>query len=118
MARPIWCRLLLHCVRAAASRTFCTAGSNRPMSTAMMAITTKSSIRVKATRRRGCWVVMAILLRFRETKLSIRRNVNLIQDPDVAVSFAPLEKGGEYEGFHPSLHPSHKRRGGRKAGMG
>jgi len=33
-------------VRAAASRTFWTAGSSRPMSTAMMAITTSSSISV------------------------------------------------------------------------
>src|SRR5262245_52111436 len=37
-------------MRAAASRTFCTAGSNRPMSTAMMAKTTSSSISVKAPR--------------------------------------------------------------------
>src|SRR5947207_8901562 len=39
-------------MRAAASRTFCTAGSSRPMSTAMMAITTKSSISVKPGLRR------------------------------------------------------------------
>src|SRR5437762_2819778 len=38
-------------MRAAASRTFCTAGKSRPMSTAMMAITTSSSIRVKLKRR-------------------------------------------------------------------
>src|SRR5579884_1559555 len=37
-------------VRAAAARTFWMAGSKRPMSTAMMAITTKSSISVKAGR--------------------------------------------------------------------
>src|SRR5262249_6904705 len=36
----------------AASRTFCTAGSRRPMSTAMMAITTNSSMSVNADRRR------------------------------------------------------------------
>src|SRR5437588_8896972 len=47
---PICRRLLLHCARLAASRTFCTAGNSRPMSTARMAITTKSSIRVKAQR--------------------------------------------------------------------
>jgi len=36
-----------NCIRAAASRTFCTAGSNRPMRMAMTAITTSNSIRVK-----------------------------------------------------------------------
>jgi hypothetical protein len=36
------------CTRAAASRTFCTAGSKSPISTAMMAITTSNSISVKA----------------------------------------------------------------------
>src|SRR5207244_3402331 len=35
----------------AASRTFCTAGSSRPISTAMMAITTSSSMSVNARRR-------------------------------------------------------------------
>src|SRR5262245_53323556 len=40
-------------MRAAASRTFWTAGSSRPRSTAMMAMTTSSSISVNA-RRRPC----------------------------------------------------------------
>src|SRR5438552_1034746 len=40
-------RLLEQLMRAAASRTFCTAGSSRPMRMAMIAITTKSSISVK-----------------------------------------------------------------------
>ena len=53
MARPICLRLLLHCMRAAASRTFWTAGSSRPMRMAMMAITTNSSISVKAAIRRN-----------------------------------------------------------------
>src|SRR5687768_7552540 len=43
--------LLPHFMRAAASRTFCTAGSSRPMRMAMMAMTTSSSISVKAFRR-------------------------------------------------------------------
>src|SRR5215471_12876784 len=47
---PIWARLFWHFVRAAASRTFCTAGSSRPMRIAMMAITTNSSISVKPRR--------------------------------------------------------------------
>src|SRR5262245_15966023 len=49
-ARPICLRLFWHWRRAAASRTFCTAGSSRPISTAMMAITTSSSINVNARR--------------------------------------------------------------------
>src|SRR5262245_21114791 len=40
-------------LRLAASRTFWMAGSNRPIRTAIMAMTTSSSIRVKAGRRRG-----------------------------------------------------------------
>src|SRR3954454_2401729 len=58
-ARPICLRLLAHWMRAAASRTFCTAGSNRPIRTAMMAITTSSSISVNAERRTA---LMAFLL--------------------------------------------------------
>src|SRR5262245_23093924 len=44
----IWRMLLAHIIRFAASRTFCTAGSRRAMSKAMMAMTTKSSISVNA----------------------------------------------------------------------
>src|SRR6516225_7972959 len=51
MAMPICLRLLADCVRAAASRTFCTAGNRRPIRMAMMAITTNSSINVKPRRR-------------------------------------------------------------------
>src|SRR5262249_48805394 len=39
-------------MRLAASRIFCTAGKSRPIKTAMMAITTKSSISVNACRAR------------------------------------------------------------------
>src|SRR4051812_41737442 len=53
MARPICLRLLVHWIRAAASRTFWTAGRSRPIRMAMMAITTKSSISVKPHRRPG-----------------------------------------------------------------
>src|ERR671937_41447 len=52
MARPSCLRLLPHLSRLAASRTFCTAGRRRPIRTAMMAITTRSSMSVKAGRRR------------------------------------------------------------------
>src|ERR1700722_618211 len=41
----------MHWVRAAASRTFWTTGSSRPIRIAMMAITTSNSINVKAARR-------------------------------------------------------------------
>src|SRR4051794_30596167 len=44
-------RLFEHLVRAAASRTFWTAGRSSPIRTAMMAITTSSSIRVNPDRR-------------------------------------------------------------------
>src|SRR6516225_8903357 len=47
MARPICLRLLVHWARRAASRADCTAGRSRLMRTAMMAITTSNSIRVK-----------------------------------------------------------------------
>src|SRR5262245_7286823 len=52
MPMPICLRLFWHLARAAASRTFWTAGSSRPMSTAMIAMTTSSSISVKPRRRR------------------------------------------------------------------
>src|SRR5687768_13497693 len=42
----------LHDMRAAASRAFWTAGSRMPIRTAMMAMTTSNSIRVKAATRR------------------------------------------------------------------
>src|SRR5262245_40628221 len=41
----------MHLMRMAASRTFCTAGRSRPISTAMMAMTTSSSIKVKPRPR-------------------------------------------------------------------
>src|SRR4051812_34708349 len=43
--------LLTHWARRAASRAACTAGKSRPINTAMMAITTSNSIRVKPRRR-------------------------------------------------------------------
>src|SRR5215211_297709 len=58
--------LLAHLMRAAACRTFWTAGTSRPMRMAMMAITTSSSISVKAPRP-GNLIRMADLS-FRESK--------------------------------------------------
>src|ERR1700685_4478422 len=48
---PSCFRLLRHCVRRAASRAAWTAGSNRAIRIAMIAITTNSSISVKPARR-------------------------------------------------------------------
>ena len=52
-ARPSCLRLFWHCIRAAASRTFCTAGRSSPIRMAMMAMTTSNSISVNARRARG-----------------------------------------------------------------
>src|SRR6476660_5098736 len=65
-ARASCLRLLAHFMRLAASRTFWTAGSSRPIRMAMMAITTKSSIRVKPDRR------------FIRTFLPSRRNTEMM----------------------------------------
>src|SRR5947209_19373732 len=51
MARPTCFRLFVHFDRLAASRTFCTAGSNRPIRMAIIAMTTSNSISVNAVRR-------------------------------------------------------------------
>src|SRR5260370_25405322 len=62
-------------MRLAASRTRCTAGSKRLMSTAMMAMTTKSSIRVKAFRFMAGfveWSISSESARFGLTEAIIR----------------------------------------------
>src|SRR5947209_7413358 len=48
---PICLRLFRQLRLAADSRTFCTAGKSRPISTAMMAMTTNNSINVKPAVR-------------------------------------------------------------------
>jgi hypothetical protein len=45
-------RLFWHFIRAAASRTFCTAGNSNPMRIAMIAITTSSSMSVNPASAR------------------------------------------------------------------
>src|SRR3954466_16264436 len=52
MARPTCFRLLTHWALRAASRAAWTAGSSRAIRTAMIAMTTSSSIRVKAREDR------------------------------------------------------------------
>src|ERR1700679_77088 len=51
IARLICLTLFIDCERAAASRTFWTAGMSRPIRIAMIAITTSSSMNVKADER-------------------------------------------------------------------
>src|SRR5688572_13354335 len=58
MARPSCLRLFWHLARAAASRTFWTAGMRSPIRIAMMAITTSSSISVNP-RRTGVSMVLS-----------------------------------------------------------
>src|SRR5579883_1746197 len=51
MASPNCLRLFVHCARRAASRAACTAGRSKAIKTAMIAMTTRSSISVKPRRR-------------------------------------------------------------------
>ena len=60
MARPICLRLLMHWARRAASRAACTAGKSSAINTAMIAITTRSSINVKPPRRFASFVSSAV----------------------------------------------------------
>src|ERR1700740_2484460 len=56
---PICFRLLMHWDRRAASRAACTAGNNSAISTAMIAMTTSSSMSVNA-RRRGTIALLRV----------------------------------------------------------
>src|SRR6266566_2739661 len=60
-------RLLMHCVRAAASRTFWTAGTSSAIKIAMIAITTSNSMSVKPDLLRN--LVRDIKDSFAETKI-------------------------------------------------
>src|SRR5262245_1579999 len=74
MARPSCFKLLVHWARRAASRADWTAGKSRAIRTAMMAITTSSSIRVKprraSVRRRGIMIWRLLTSRENETENS------------------------------------------------
>ena len=61
-AMPNCFMLLLQLMRAAASRTFCTAGKSRPTRIAIIAMTTSSSINVNALRPREKTLDMTALL--------------------------------------------------------
>src|SRR3954453_22481230 len=65
--------LLTHCIRLAASRAACTAGKSKAIRTAMIAITTSSSIRVKARRiRRALRIDWRLLVLEREAGIKTR----------------------------------------------
>src|SRR5688500_11282587 len=82
-------------MRAAAERTFCTAGSSRPIKMAMMAMTTSNSINVKPERE---WRVIIGIPHGRTRKMNeqgrneiaaispkgIRSLLNSQRQPDVA----------------------------------
>src|SRR5262245_52953187 len=76
---PSWWRLFWHVMRWAASRTFCTAGSRRPIRIAMMAITTRSSMRVKAPRPRLDWVCPDIHTPLSLRGASVRKDERLVR---------------------------------------
>src|SRR3954463_11618699 len=68
--------LLTHCIRLAASRAACTAGKSKAISTAMIAITTSSSIRVKARGlRRALRIDWRLLVLEREAGITTRDQV-------------------------------------------
>src|SRR5580698_339655 len=86
---PICFRLFELWMRPAASRTFCTAGNNKPTRTAMIAITTNNSIRVNALRRERT----EIPPREQEQRLRITsKTQKLDEDPNhrLATSFGIL----------------------------
>src|SRR6266851_3555124 len=61
-------------MRLADSRTFCTAGTNKPIRIAMMAMTTNSSIRVKPPRLRNRGQFMGVSFQETMRKAHGRRN--------------------------------------------
>src|SRR5258707_2580255 len=85
-ALPSCPRLFWQVVRLAASRTFCTAGTSRPIRMAMMAMTTRSSIRVNALRAR----IMAAPFQQGETP---ERRRKTITQPDSSEKATRRQKG-------------------------
>src|SRR5690349_8535427 len=82
--------LFLHCERRAASRACCTAGSNRATRTAMIAMTTRSSMSVNARRSNSeCFrrYVIAIdpprteISRHPERKKVLDKRPSLVEQP-------------------------------------
>src|SRR5262245_37014473 len=103
-------------MRLAASRTFCTAGSSRPISTAIMAMTTSSSISVNADRRTvrpreggrappGRGIVRLPLLVHVERGHAVRRPLSGLR-PDVLAAVGAVAPAGEEPAF---VEPSAER---------
>src|SRR5262245_50173320 len=83
-------RLFWHWARAAASRTFWTAGSNRPMRMAMMAMTTNSSISVKPRRlERGRMARTSVRVRVRFGEVRCERKRSWRATTDAAGAEQP-----------------------------
>src|SRR3954471_24384057 len=79
---PICLRLLVHWARRAASRAAWTAGSKRAIRTAMIAITTRSSIRVKPRRLKPIPLISEKKGNEGErTSTGARRTVRIARDP-------------------------------------
>ena len=74
-------RLLMHWARRAASRAAWTAGKSRAIRTEMIAMTTRSSIKVNARRFRG---VLMVLNQFSGWKIS-RRSARILASIDTIV---------------------------------
>ena len=73
IASPLCFKLFPHCIRRAASRALCTAGSRRPTSVPMIAITTNSSTSVKADFERTGGMIRPPEARERGTDTEARR---------------------------------------------
>ena len=74
-------RLLVHCMRRAASRAAWTAGRSRAINTAMIAMTTSSSISVKARRRAGeDGLIMAKVLVVNSLGCKLRTHIKTMDD--------------------------------------
>src|SRR5262245_48703735 len=92
---PICLRLFVQDIRAAASRTFWTAGNSRPIRIAMIAMTTSNSIRVKPGR--FCRLRTRVM-----TKPPRRRRVEW-ENPDSDCADAPalpVDRQHEEMGYH------------------
>src|SRR5262249_12978929 len=97
--------LLVHWMRRAASRADCTAGSSKAISTAMMAMTTRSSIRVNPSRPLWDLALMATLSEVRtqgeERATRIRRVRNRGNLIAGAGAVFRCDGGGWYGGAGP-----------------
>src|SRR5262245_31692436 len=103
MARPICFRLFTHWVRLAASRTFWTAGSSSAIRMAIMAITTSSSMSVKAGRRRHLKELMIVLRQGSEPR---RGKPTCLSGPVGKARQRPRPRGEAPVGEGPALRPS------------